>query len=245
MVLNETKTKSMVIGTKQRISKIDPNLAIKINDKCIQNSECEKLLGVLIDQNLDFNQHIDYVCKNISSKIALLNKIKKFLPLQTRKLYYNAYILPVMDYCLTVWGSAPKFQIERLNKLQKRAARTILEVPPETPSLPLFQQLGWLNIYERLEYSKYIILYKSTKNLVPGYIKDLFTFNSTDNYNSRSVTNNDMYIKRHRTKIFEKSLQYSGPRLWNSIPVSIRESNNIHQFKRKIIALLISKRENV
>ncbi|KAK3083738.1 hypothetical protein FSP39_002351 [Pinctada imbricata] len=147
MVLNETKTKSMVIGTKQRISKSNQNLAIKINDKNIQNSECEKLLGVLVDQNLDFDQHIDYVCKNTSSKIALLNRIKKFLPLQTRKLYYNAYILPVMDYCLTIWGSAPKFQLERLHKLQKRAARTILEVPPETPSLPLFEQLGWLNIY--------------------------------------------------------------------------------------------------
>lgn len=245
MVLNETKTKSMVIGTKQRVSKLNSNLLLSINNKNIENSECEKLLGVFIDQNLDFDKHIDYVCKNVSTKIALLSKIKKFLPLQTRKLYYNAYILPVIDYCLTVWGSVPKFQLERLHKLQKRAARIILDMPLETPSLPLFEQLGWLNIYERLEYNKCILLYKTAHNLTPEYMHELFSFNTSENYSSRSSSNNDMYIKRHKTKIFEKSLQYSGPRLWNALPVSIRESNNVHQFKRKLMVLIISKRENV
>ena len=245
MVLNETKTKSMVIGTKQRLSKLESNLSLEINNEIIENSKSEKLLGVFIDQNLDFDKHIDYVCKNVSSKIGLLNKIKKFLPLHTRKLYYNAYILPVIDYCLTVWGSAPKFQLERIHKLQKRAARIILDMPPETPSLPLFEQLDWLNIYERLEYNKYILLYKSTQNLTPTYINELFSFNTTENYSSRSSTNNDMYIKRHKTKMFEKSLQYSGPRLWNALPVNIRESSNINQFKRNVVSLIISKREDM
>ena len=245
MVLNETKTKGMVIGTKQRLSKLESNLSLEINNEIIENSKSEKLLGVFIDQNLDFDKHIDYVCKNVSSKIGLLNKIKKFLPLHTRKLYYNAYILPVIDYCLTVWGSAPKFQLERIHKLQKRAARIILDMPPETPSLPLFEQLDWLNIYERLEYNKYILLYKSTQNLTPTYINELFSFNTTENYSSRSSTNNDMYIKRHKTKMFEKSLQYSGPRLWNALPVNIRESSNINQFKRNVVSLIISKREDM
>ena len=122
MLLNERKTKCMLIGTSQKLSKCNSNLEIKVNDHYIENSKCEKLLGVHIDQKLSYENHIDYVCKNVSSKIALLGRIKKFLPLQTRKLYYNAYILSVIDYCLTVWGSASNGQLDILLKLQNHAS---------------------------------------------------------------------------------------------------------------------------
>ena len=90
-------------------------------------------------------------------------------------------------------------QLDRLLKLQKRAARIILDMPPDAPSMPLFQKLGWFTIYERLEYNKAIVLYKSTHGLTPSYISDLFEFPSTERYNVRSVSNNDMLIKRHST----------------------------------------------
>ena len=147
-----------------------------------------------------------------------------------------------MDYCLTVWGSAPKYQLDRLLKLQKRAARMILDMPPDAPSMPLFQQLGWLNIYERLEYNKAIVLYKSTHGLTPTYISNLFEFPSSERHSVRSVSNNDMLIKRHNTKIFKKSLQYGGPRLWNSLPTSIRNARSLESFKNALSKFMKSKR---
>ena len=56
----------------------------------------------------------------------------------------------IIDYCLTIWGNVPKSQIERINKLQKRAARKILDAPPDSHSLPLFRELGWLTVSERV-----------------------------------------------------------------------------------------------
>ena len=84
-----------------------------------------------------------------------------------------------MDYCLTVWGSASKYQLDRILRLQKRAARIILDTPPDAPSMPLFEKLGWLTVYERLEYNKAIVLYKSTHDLTPSYVSDLFEFHSS------------------------------------------------------------------
>ena len=137
MVLNENKTKCILIGTSQRLSRCQSNLEIIVNNQLIECSETEKLLGIKIDQCLNFVKHIDYVCQNVTSKISLLSKIKQYLPLETRILYYNAYILPVLDYCLTVWGSTSKYQLDRLLKLQKRAARIILDMP-QTPHQCLF-----------------------------------------------------------------------------------------------------------
>ena len=91
MVLNENKTKCLLIGTSQRLSRCQSNLEITINNHVIECSDSEKLLGIKIDQCLNFVGHIDYVCRNVTSKISLLSKIKQYLPLDTRKLYYNAY----------------------------------------------------------------------------------------------------------------------------------------------------------
>ena len=122
------------------------------------------------------------MCKNISSKIALLCRIKQYLPLRVRKLYFNAYILPVIDNCLTIWGNAPKIHIDRIHKLQKRAACVILDSPPDSASQPLFEKLGWLTVFERMEYNKAILLYKSVHNMSPSYISDLFNFQSSEFY---------------------------------------------------------------
>ena len=108
--------------------------------------------------------------------------------------------------------------------------------------MPLFEKLGWLTVYERLEYNKAIVLYKSTHDLTPSYISDLFEFHSSHNYHVRSVSNNNMLIKRHNSKIFEKSLQYGGPRLWNSLPQAIRDSPSLPSFKTAISKFIISKR---
>ena len=85
MVLNENKTKGILIGTSQRLSRCQSDLEIIINNHKIECSEYEKLLGIQIDKCLSFVKHIDYVCKNLTSKISLLCKIKQYLPLETRK----------------------------------------------------------------------------------------------------------------------------------------------------------------
>ena len=117
-------------------------------------------------------------------------------------------------------------------------------MPLDSPSLPLFEQLGWMTIHERLEFTKCIKIYKATHGMTPAYISDLFQFQSPENYNFRSASNNNMTIQRHNTKSFEKSLQYSGTQLWNSLPLSIRSAENVFKFKTLAHKFIISKRND-
>ena len=66
------------------------------------------------------------ICKRLSSRIAVLRKIRVFLPLSQRLLYYNAIIHPVLSYVNVIWSSCDKDILNRVLKLQKRAARVIL-----------------------------------------------------------------------------------------------------------------------
>ena len=123
------------------------HLDLKVNDIALDNVKNQKLLGVEIDWHLDYNVHLDKLCKNISSKLALLKRIKRYLNLDYRKLFYNGYVLPLINYCIVVWSNTSKTNLLRIHKLQKYAARIILDAAPDAPSKPLFEELNWLNIF--------------------------------------------------------------------------------------------------
>ena len=76
--------------------------------------------------------------------IALLRKIRRFLPNEQRILYYNAVIKQLMLYESTVWSNCSSDNIMRVFKLQKRAARVILEADTRSNSVKLFKKLEWL-----------------------------------------------------------------------------------------------------
>ena len=93
-------------------------------------------------------------------------------------MFYNAYILPHLDYCCTIWGNANTELINLVVKFQKRVARSILGKPLETPSAEMFSELHWMTFPDRVDYQKAILMHKITHNLTPSYLSDLFQFTS-------------------------------------------------------------------
>ena len=75
------------------------------------NSHCVKqykILGVNLDNNLKWLFHVDNIHKKLTNKVLLLHRIKPYITLEMRKLYYNSYILPISDYGIILWQYAPK-----------------------------------------------------------------------------------------------------------------------------------------
>ena len=80
----------MVIGSRQKLAKTDHVLNLSVGNSHIRDVNCEKLLGVFIDENLEWTAQIDILCTKINTRLNLLSRIKKSLPLETRKLYLNS-----------------------------------------------------------------------------------------------------------------------------------------------------------
>ena len=126
MFVNLTKTSSMSIGSRQNLSKYE-ELNIRIDNEDISNVDNQKLLGIIIDKTLSWDKQIDSVCLNITRRITLLKLLSKYVDMPNLKLYYNSYILPIFDYGCMIWGQCSTYNINRVLKLQKRAARIILQ----------------------------------------------------------------------------------------------------------------------
>ena len=139
------KTKAMFIASQCAANKILENRqSLKLANEAIHISTNEKLLGVHIDSTLSWTTQVESSIKKCNSLLHLLSRIKHYLPIPTRKLFFNVYILPHMDYCCTIWGNINCKLTECMVKFQKRAARIIQDRSIDTPSADMFTELSWM-----------------------------------------------------------------------------------------------------
>ena len=115
----------------------------------------------------------------------------------------------------------------------------ILHADYDTPSAIMFRDLEWQPINKRLAYNKAILIYKAVNNLTPEYITAmLMPISETHSRNLRSSTTGTLLVPRSRTSFFDKSFTSSAPNLWNSLPISVRLSASINDFKDKLKGIL-------
>ena len=160
--LNEAKTKTLLVTGKRLQDKVPPNSLslVTSSGKALEQMDTVRLLGVDIDSHLSFTDHVERMCKKISQRIGVLNRIKACLPFKQRMLYYNAMIKPLFSYGSVAWQSrCSNVCISRIFRLQKRAARVILNRETQAPTLPLFNKLKWLPFYTATLISKGAFFY--------------------------------------------------------------------------------------
>ena len=234
MEINYDKTTCMIVGTQHRTKNIPP-LNICIDGNKIKDVKKQKLLGIYIDENLRWTDHIDHLCANISSKISLLRQLSTYIPTEAQKMFYQGYILPLIDYGSSTWGTTSRSNLERLSKLQKRAARIILNAPYDTASSYMFNALGWPTIEKRHSYNKAVLTYKALNNLTPLYITELLIpMSQTHNRALRSTSNGSLAVPRSKTAIFDGSFSCTAPRLWNQLPEVTKKASSLSCFKTQV-----------
>ena len=174
LVINENKTNAMIICSFQKRRTLPHhNINVQINGINIANVDSDKILGVYLDNNLLMNVHIDHICTKLSRLLGLLYRIRGCLSIEAKILFYNSYVQPCFDYCVTTWGFCSNTHISRFSRLQKRFARVILN-NYTSPSLNLFTRLNWLNVMERIEFSTSVLVFKCLNNLAPEILQSLF-----------------------------------------------------------------------
>ena len=83
-----------------------------------------KYLGVHIDQHLTWNTHIDYILSRIRGKLYCINRLRP-VSCKVLCLLYQAYIMPILDYCDVVWSPCSAFYTRRLERVHSRFVSSI------------------------------------------------------------------------------------------------------------------------
>ena len=171
--LNVDKTKFMIFHTKQKNLNQIPE--IKINDKLIERVESFKFLGVIIDQNLNWNNHVNHISNKLSRTCGLISRLNKEMPKPILKMLYNTLFSSHLNYGITAWGF---HSCSRIIKLQKKAVRLISCSKYYAHTSALFKELGLLKFSDIFNLSCIKIYYKYVHNLLPAYFNNFFILNN-------------------------------------------------------------------
>ena len=127
---------------------------------------------------------------------------------------YNRIVFHHFTYCSTVWSNVKnQFYLEKVFKLQKRAARILLNNRDiRTPTSFLFSSLNWMPIRDFYMYRKVVFLFKVLYTQMPNYL-NVFRFTrdvSCRQTRSNNFTSNTLYLPRAKTENFKRSFSYFG-----------------------------------
>ena len=120
-----------------------------------------KKLGVIIDDQLKWNAHIDNVVTKVSKAIGMIRRMKNVVPQSTLISVYNAIVQPHFDYRSLVWDIGNVYSLEKLQKMQNRAARVITGRSYEVRSETILQDLCWQPLIEKWRENKAFFMYKA------------------------------------------------------------------------------------
>ena len=101
-------------------NKVKPDISLKIDGEIIAEVTSSNFLGVIIDDKLNWKDHVSFVCRKVARGLGVIIKARKVLRNESLKNLYYSFIYPYLIYCNQVWGSACKSNIEPLFILQKR-----------------------------------------------------------------------------------------------------------------------------
>ena len=156
-------------------------------------------------------------------------RLRPFLNRQMLCMFYNAYILPHIDYCINIYGHACDTHIKKIQVLQNRAARLILQADWYTHGQDMLDELCWMNVRQRLYFHTGLLMYKVMHDMAPNYLQ-IFSKRETK-YNLRSEGNDLLCLPQPHTNMCKQSFLYHGSVVWNSLPAYIRDLPNISKFK--------------
>ena len=206
-------------------------MSVKLNTDVIQSSESVELLGITINNKLDFDQHTQRLCSKANQKLHALARISKYLCKDKLKIIMKTFIESQFNYCPLIWMFHSRTLNNKINRIHERALRIIYKDDTLTFS-ELLAADNAVTTHERNLQRLAIEMYKAKNNLSPIIVQDLFP------------RQNDVYDLRYK-RTFETSkvrtvhfgtetVRYRGPKIWELVPNDIKEATTLSGFKNKI-----------
>ena len=152
-----------------------------------------------------------------------MRRIQNFVSLEVLKKVYYGLVFSYLQYCLSCWGWIAMSNLKKLQSLQNRSIRIICKASSRSHSAPLYYKLELLKTNEIYTLQMAKIMHKFENNVWSGKYK-MLKINSIHKHNTRFSLNN-FYSRQISSKISNGALTAAGPRIWSTIPESIKELN--------------------
>ena len=238
LTLNISKSKFMVFTN---IRKDFHEISVKINKTPLEKCAKYKYLGIVIDEKLNWKDHIEYICKKVSKACGALAKMRHCASVELLRDIYYALFYSYVRYGITIWGNASEIVLSPLQTLLHRAARIMTFAPfGRIDILPLLNYLEILDIKDIFLLETAKLIFKVKNDMIPIPLRNYFEVRTTNNHRYNLRRRQEIIQPMiYRTTYALKSLQYKSPYIWNEIPQNLQECETLTKFKKQLKAHLL------
>lgn len=232
--LNINKTKILIFNNHTDIPTLNDLPGIEYNGQTIERVEHMNYLGLIIDDKLNWNEHVLKLKKKIIPITFALKKLGRVLPKKQLWMIYHSYILSHINYMNPIWNNCSNTKLNEIQRIQNRAIKNIENKYRLTPTVSLYNTKPNIRSYSFIQT---VMLIHKIKH---KQIKSDIHFNVIKNTHNFFLRN----INNFRTRFFntergKKSLSSKGMKLYNSIPEEIKNIVNPRTFKIKLTQYVI------
>ena len=205
---------------------------IQVENYNIANSKCEKLLGINVDHNLNFDKHLSELCKKASRKINALSRITPYMNVSKKRILMNAFFKSQFSYCPLIWMCHSRANNNKINRLHERCLRIVFS-DKQSSFETLLEKDSSVSIHNRNLQFLATEMYKIKNNLSPPIIADLFEQRNEQHYNLRNWA--QFSLPAIRTVCHgSESISFLGPKIWNMAPDKLKNASSLEVFKASI-----------
>nr|CAI5833862.1 unnamed protein product [Callosobruchus analis] len=227
--LNVSKTKYMFFSPTVANQ---PNMSIRLHTSSCKRSYCNceilqkeatiKYLGINIDQRIRWIDHINYVNKRVRVLISKFYSLRDICSRKVLIMMYNALVVSVLKYCITIWGGAFTTTLQNLQRAQNTLIKIIFNKHKLFSTDLLYKETKFLRI-------KFIYVYQC---LTKMYLRQK-SFKKLSTV-SRAATNLNLSIDIFKKTLTQKTFFYHGPKFFNLLPADLKRVNKFKEFKYKV-----------
>ena len=216
-------------------------LKLYINNQLISKVSSCKYLGVIIDETLEWKEHIDHVWKKLIKFTSIFYKVRNVLPFACLRKLYFAFIHPHLLYGVEVYANTAKCYLDKLVKLNNKLLRILLKKKMETPIINLYQTFNVLPLPLLHEMQMLLFVHKCYYKLdMPLIFRQYFLENNiVHGHNTRN--NCDLHIQIVHSNVGQRCSLFCGSKLWNALPRSLKTIQFPFKFKRELKNYLLSR----
>ena len=191
LTTNKKKSAVMIIGSEMQLQSLNlDQFSINLESDKIELVNKAKYLGLLVKDDLSWDEHILQLCKNMNYYPHVLRRLNDIFPKQLLLKVYKSYIQSKLDYGLSIWGCTTEGNLDHVKRIQNCCGRIICNDYDyvNTRGTDLVKSLKLQTIRERKDYFRCVFMLKCIHGLAPDYLSnDVTVVVDTHGYNTKGV----------------------------------------------------------
>lgn len=197
------------------------------NCPCICKSSNIKYLGIQLDENLKWKQHIEYIGKRLFSLLRKFYQVRDILSAKNLQLIYTSLAESLIRYCILIWGGLFQEALKNLSILQKTLLKILYKKPRTYSTVTLFLETGVMSVRQIYSCSCLMWMFDVGRN---QYVtKDRITRNCLN-----------VEVPLYRSTHLQRFVFFHGPKLFNMLPPEIKNIENRKKYRENVKMFVLS-----